>query len=85
MTKEVLQLEQRQNDRLMYVFDVLNSALVSLTEVDEMKANATEESTENYDYEPAYVVIRCTEAQAQTLIRLEKAETLHMTLQRTEG
>ena len=69
----------------MYVFDVLNSALVSLTEVDEMKANATEESTENYDYEPAYVVIRCTEAQAQTLIRLEKAETLHMTLQRTEG
>lgn len=69
----------------MYVFDVLNSALVSLTEVDEMKANATEESTENYDYEPAYVVIRCTEAQAQTLIRLEKAEALHMTLQRTEG
>ncbi len=67
----------------MYVYDVLNSELVSLAEVDEMKANAAEDSTENYDYEPAYVVIRCTEAQAQTLIRLEKAESLHMTLQRT--
>jgi pilus assembly protein CpaB len=69
----------------MYVYDVLNSALVSLDEVDEKKANATENSSENYDYEPTYVVIRCTEAQAQTLIRLEKAESLHMTLQRTEG
>lgn len=69
----------------MYVYDVLNSGLVSLDEVDRMAESATEDSSTNYDYEPAYVVIRCTEAQAQTLIRLEKAETLHMTLQRTEG
>jgi pilus assembly protein CpaB len=69
----------------MYVFDVLNSSLVSLAAVDEKKANADDGSSENYDYEPAFVVIRCTEAQAQTLISLEKAESLHMTLQRTEG
>lgn len=68
----------------MYVFDVLNSALVSLAEVDRLAEKAVEGSTTNFDYAPAYVVIRCTEAQAQTLIRLEKAETLHMTLQRTE-
>ena len=69
----------------MYVFDVLNSSLVSLAEIDDKIANAAEDSSETYNYEPAYVVIRCTEAQAQTLIRLEKAESLHMTLQRTEG
>lgn len=69
----------------MYVYDVLNSGLVSLDEVDRMAESAMEDSNTNYDYEPAYVVIRCTEAQAQTLIRLEKAETLHMTLQRTGG
>lgn len=68
----------------MYVYDVLNSSLVSLAEIDEKKANAAEDSSETYNYEPTYVVIRCTEAQAQTLIRLEKAESLHMTLQRTE-
>ena len=69
----------------MYVYDVLNSSLVSLAEIDEKKANSAEGSSDAYNYEPAYVVIRCTEAQAQTLIRLEKAESLHMTLQRTEG
>ena len=69
----------------MYVYDVLNSGLVSLNEVDRMAEAATEDSNTSYDYEPAYIVIRCTEAQAQTLIRLERAETLHMTLQRTEG
>jgi pilus assembly protein CpaB len=69
----------------MYVYDVLNAALESLDEVDKKKENATKDSSENYDCEPAFVVIRCTESQAQTLIRLEKAEALHMTLQRTEG
>lgn len=68
-----------------YVYDVLNSSLVSLAEIDNKKADAAEDSSETYNYEPTYAVIRCTEAQPQTVIRLEKAESLHMTLQRTEG
>jgi Flp pilus assembly protein CpaB len=52
----------------MYVYDVLNSSLISLSEVDRMAKKTIADSNTNFNYEPAYVVIRCTEAQAQTLM-----------------
>ena len=68
----------------IYVADVLNPSLVSLSELDRM-AEAADGSGSNLSFEPAYVVFRCTEAQAQALIRLEKADALHLTLQKQEG
>ena len=68
----------------MYVYSVLNQNLESLDALDEMKEQALEDDT-NYDFEPAYVVFRCTEQQAITLVRLEKEEALHLTLARTGG
>ena len=68
----------------MYVYSVLNQNMESLDALDEMKEQALENDT-NYDFEPAYVVFRCTEQQAITLIRLEKEEALHLTLARTGG
>lgn len=69
----------------MYVYDVLNASLQSLGELDVKLAEALEEDDTDYDFEPALVVIRCTEEQAQTLIRLERMESLHLTLQRAGG
>ena len=69
----------------MYVYDVLNASLQSLSELDVKLAEALEEDDTDYDFETAIVVIRCTEEQAQTLIRLERMESLHLTLQRTGG
>lgn len=66
----------------MYVYSVLNQDLEPLDELDEKKEQALEDDTD-YDFEPAYVVFRCTEEQAITLIRLEKQEALHLTLART--
>ena len=69
----------------MYVYDVLNSNLEALNDLDAKQDAAPAEDETSYDYKPAYVVFRCTEAQAQTLIRLERAESLYLTLQNTEG
>ncbi len=69
----------------MYVYDVLNSKMESLNDLD-AKQNATPTENEtSYDFKPVYVVFRCSEEQAQTLIRLEKAKTLYLTLKNTEG
>ena len=69
----------------MYVYDVLNKKLESLNKLDELKENATLEEDTDYDFEPAYVVFRCTEEEAGTLIRLEKDKALHLTLTKAEG
>ena len=69
----------------MYVYDVLNAELESLAQLDTALAEATEDDDTDFDFEPAFVVFRCTETQAQTLIRLERMEALHLTLQRTGG
>ena len=69
----------------MYVYDVLNAELESLGELDIKLEEALVEDDTDYDFEPAFVVFRCTEQQAQTLIRLERMEALHLTLQRTGG
>ncbi len=69
----------------MYVYDVLNAELESLGELDTKLEEALVEDDTDYDFEPAFVVFRCTEQQAQTLIRLERMEALHLTLQRTGG
>lgn len=69
----------------MYVYDVLNSNLESLNDLDEKQNAATAEDETSYDLKPVYVVFRCTEDQAQTLIRLEQAESLYLTLKNAEG
>ncbi len=69
----------------MYVYDVLNAELESLTALDEELAEAIVEEDTDYDFKPVYIVFRCTESQAQTLIRLERMEALHLTLQKTGG
>lgn len=69
----------------MYIYDVLNKDLESLTKLDEKRAEALVEDDTDYDFQPAFVVFRCTIPQAQTLIRLERMEALHLTLQRTGG
>ena len=69
----------------MYVYDVLNAELQSLSELDVKLEEALVEEDTDFDFEPAFVVFRCTEEQAQTLIRLERMEALHLTLQRTGG
>jgi hypothetical protein len=58
---------------------------VSLNDLDAKKDAASADDTTNYDLKPVYVVFRCTEDQAQTLIRLERAESLYLTLKNTEG
>ena len=69
----------------MYVYDVLNADLQSLSELDVKLEEAIVEEDTDYNFEPAFVVFRCTETQAQTLIRLERMEAIHLTLQRTGG
>lgn len=69
----------------MYVYDILNSDLESLSELDQKLESAIVEEDTDYDFEPTYVVFRCTQAQAQTFIRLERSGTMHLTLRRTGG
>ena len=69
----------------MYIYDVLNADLQSLSDLDAKLQEAVVEEDTDYDFEPAFVVFRCTEEQAQTLIRLERMEALHLTLQRAGG
>lgn len=66
------------------VYDVLNDDFESLDEMDK-KAEASESGNVNYDFNPAYVVFLCTESTAASLIRMEKAGTLHLTLKSTGG
>ena len=68
----------------LYVYDVLNQKLESLDALDKKLEDAIVEDDTNYDFIPKYVVFRCSELQAQTLIRLEKMDALHLTLRRTE-
>ena len=65
----------------MYVYDVLNEDLVSLTKLDELLDESEgAASLSTGDLTPAYVVFRCPESQGQELIRLEKEKALHMVL-----
>lgn len=69
----------------LYVFDVMNSSLDSLDDIDEMKTQLPEGDTTSFDFAPAFVVFRCTQAQAKTLICLERNDSMHLTLTKTEG
>ena len=68
----------------LYVYEVMNTKLESLTELDQRIAELPEEEN-SYDLQPAFVVFRCTEQQARILIRLEAEKALHLTYRRTEG
>jgi pilus assembly protein CpaB len=66
------------------VYQVLNSKLVSLDDLD-VKLGADPDTDESdYDFAPAYVVFIVNEHQARVLIGLEKDEALHLTLRETE-
>ncbi len=69
----------------LYVYDVLNQKLESLDELDRKRAEAVIEEDTDYDFIPKYVVFRCSQTQAETLIRLEKMDAFHLTLRKTEG
>ena len=61
---------------------VLNSKLESLDDSDERLTEDEESAKDDTDYTPAYIVVTVDEAQAKTLIALEKAENFHLTLTR---
>ena len=69
----------------LFVYDVLNQKLESLDELDKKREEAIVEEDTNYDFIPKYVVFRCSQTQAETLIRLEKMDAFHLTLRKTEG
>ncbi len=64
----------------IYVFDVLNQNMQSLTEVDEKKEKLPEGDNTTFDFAPAFVVFRCNQQQVLTLIRLERTDALHLAL-----
>lgn len=64
----------------IYVFDVLNRNMQSLTELDEKKEALPEGDNTTFDFAPAYVVFRCNQQQILTLIRLERTDALHLAL-----
>ena len=67
----------------MYVYDVLNRDLQSLSVLDELEVQQKDaEEQETYDFEPVFVVIRCTPKQAETLIRMEKEKSFHFILRK---
>lgn len=59
----------------MHIYSVLNSTLQITGELLEDGKTA--------DPTPTYIIFRCTESEATTLISLEKAQTLHLTLTET--
>lgn len=65
----------------MYVYDVLNKDLVSLSTLDEMldEGNGST-NVSTGDRAPVYAIFRCLESQVQELIRMEKQKALHMVL-----
>ncbi len=64
----------------IYVFDVLNRNMQSLTDLDARKEALPEGDNTNFDFAPAYVVFRCNQQQIITLIRLERTDALHLAL-----
>ncbi len=65
----------------MTVYDVLNSKLISLADLDaEFEADETL-NADDYDFVPAYVIFIANEQQAKTLIKLEREKSMHLTLQ----
>lgn len=69
----------------LYVYDVMNSSLDSLDDIDALKAQLPEGDTTSFDFAPAYVIFRCTQSQAKTLICLERNNSMHLTLTKAEG
>lgn len=62
------------------VYEVLNSKLVSLDDLDaKLKADPNADPSD-YDFAPAYIVFTANEQQAKTLIGLEKDKSLHLAL-----
>jgi pilus assembly protein CpaB len=62
------------------VYAVLNSKLISLDDLD-AELNATPDAKpSDFDFAPAFIVFIVNEQQATTLIGLEKAKALHLTL-----
>lgn len=68
----------------MLVYDVLNNALESLTELDGRLAALEEgEEAPDLDFVPVYVVFRCSDPESRELIRLERLDALHLVLRKT--
>ncbi|MBQ4427826.1 MAG: SAF domain-containing protein [Oscillospiraceae bacterium] len=67
----------------LFIRNVLNKELRSLSELDEVKEKTVEETS--LDFKPVYVVFLCTDDEAATLIRLEREKTMHLTLTAREG
>jgi pilus assembly protein CpaB len=64
------------------VYEVLNSKLLSLDDLDAKLKENPSADTSNYDFVPTYVVFTVNEQQAKTLIGLEKDKSLHLTLRK---
>ena len=69
----------------MHVYDVMNSDLESLSLLDKKIEEAAEGDETLYDLRPAFVIFRCTEDEAATLILLQQDNALHLTYRKTEG
>lgn len=64
----------------VYVFDVLNRNMQSLTELDAQKEALSEGDNTSFDFAPAYVVVQCDWQQIPALIRMERTDALHLAL-----
>ena len=64
---------------------VLNSKLESLEDLGERMTEDEDGVKDDTDYTPVYIVVTVNEAQAKTLIALEKAENFHLTLTKAGG
>jgi pilus assembly protein CpaB len=64
----------------IYVFDVLNRNMESLSDLDARKEALPEGDNTTFDFAPAFVVLRCDQQQILTLIRLERTDALHLAL-----
>ena len=62
------------------VCNVLNQDLQSVDDVETLWEQDTEGSWSDYDFAPAFVVFYVNNAQAQTLMSLERDNALHLTL-----
>ena len=62
------------------VKQVLNSKLESLDDLDERMTEEADSAKDDADNTPVYIVVTVDETQAKTLIALEKAENIHLTL-----
>ena len=69
----------------VYVYNVLNAKLQPLDTLDKIASSAVDTTDLDLDYNPAYVIVRCTDAEALTLLRLEWEESLHLALTNTKG